>query len=268
MKTIKKEDMVKDIVAGRKNACEESKAIIDFIATTFKDNPRNLTLKEIQDNQARIFTLNKQAKLPIEANKKKLKKSDKKNPKDKVEEVAEKIVNIIDAKKPIETSTKVLKKVDKKEDKKDTKKLHKNKDNKITLKVKEVPQIFPPHFENKEIGKFQLRSDIKSIKDLYKEIEDGKELYICTYWNKTDLKKYTYDPLSINKEDIPEFELDLDIMSIMFCSEEGKVVYGVSLYTEVNSAFLPHGFKTDEKTGCRYTNGMEYQVYELVSEKK
>lgn len=137
--------------------------------------------------------------------------------------------------------------------------------NKPTENKKEV-SLFPEILEINNLGKLKLRTDLNSISEIGEAINnnDSLSLVFATYWNKKDLKKFNYDPLGIlSKEEYPlEFEKDFDIMQPLHISDSGKVIYAVSVYTDVLNSFLDSDF--EQLDGQRFSNGVEFQVYEVV----
>lgn len=149
--------------------------------------------------------------------------------------------------------------------KKNTNKKGATPKNKPVENKKEV-SLFPEILEIKNLGKLKLRTDLNSISEIGEAINnnDSLSLVFATYWNKKDLKKYNYDSLGIlSKEEYPlEFEKDLDIMQPLHISDSGKVIYAVSVYTDVLNSFLDSDF--EQLDGQRFSNGVEFQVYEVV----
>lgn len=117
-----------------------------------------------------------------------------------------------------------------------------------------------------EVGKLTLNEKAQTMEDLLKDFEAGKSNVFAIYWNKRQLKQFTYDPIGVNKTAPKNFPSDLDIVQPMYINEEGKVLYAVSVYTEVVYVFLPHELEVDEDTNLRYVNGAEYQIYTMSDE--
>lgn len=131
---------------------------------------------------------------------------------------------------------------------------------------KKEESLFPKVLEIKSVGKLKLRSDLKNIEEISDAINNNEDLSLvfATYWNKKDLKKFNYDSLGIlNKEEYPlEFEKDFDIMQPVYVSESGKVIYAVSVFTDIMNSFLSGDF--EQLDGQRFSNGVEFQVYEVI----
>ena len=56
--------------------------------------------------------------------------------------------------------------------------------------------------------------------------------------------------------------MDLDLASCVYVSDDCKVVYAVSMYTEVCYMYLPNDI--EETDGIRYAGGVEFQIYRAV----
>lgn len=157
---------------------------------------------------------------------------------------------------PKEEPKKEVKKEPKKEPKKDI-------PNKVVEKAITLAEVFP---KTLEIGEdddkkmFKLATDIKNMEDLYKAIGADEEIVFAYYWTKRHLKQFPYfnDWLGHPKS----FENDLDLATTLFVSDELKVSYQVSMYTEAIYTILPEDI--EEIDGIRYSCGTEYQIYRAV----
>lgn len=287
MAKMTKEVIVENLKGYLANAKKEVKEVIDYTINAYEENPRNITMADLKDTLEYVKEMLavKQEVLPIENSLKVPKKSNKEVLKDVIKE--EKVTVL---KKPKKTEEEVLKDLEESiiEDEEETeeileeevkakeekpKKVTKKEDKPVTpkkekvvtptLKTVEVLASMPETLDTL-VGKLKIRPDIKDIKELHTLIDDGVQLVICMYWNKRQLKQFDYDALNINPKKFTEFPNDLDIVDIMYASENGLVVYGVSLYTEVSVVLRPQEFATDPDTGLRYESGAEYQIYELV----
>lgn len=113
--------------------------------------------------------------------------------------------------------------------------------------------VFDSHYE--------IAHDIKSMEDLYKELEEKEnEILFAFYYSKQMLKKgpYFFDMLGHPKS----FENDLDLATTIYVSNDYKVAYHISAYTEGCYNTLPEDF--EEVDGVRYAGGMEFQIYRAV----
>lgn len=295
MAKITKEQMVENVRGFMTSTNKAVKEMVEYTMKVYNENPRNLTIADLKDTLDTIKDMLSQGQqeiLPLE-NSLKVKGKNKDKGDNKVvtlkkntkseEEALKEIGDILDedendepeeetiTKK--EDSKKVIKKKkddaktdDKKEEPKETKKVTPKEDTNKPLKTFEMLATMPETFDSL-IGKLKVRPDIKDIKELHDLVEAGQQLVICVYWNKRQLKQFDYDALGINpSKKVKEFTNDLDIVDIMYASENGLVVYGVSLYTEVATVIRPDGFATDPDTGLRYESGAEYQIYEIIEE--
>ena len=131
-------------------------------------------------------------------------------------------------------------------------------DNKV-LKFKDY--IFPQAFES-DLGLLERRDNIKSIQEANELMEKGTDLVVLCYWTDQHIVECNYDPYKINKTLPKSFKGDFDVCQIIFSSD--KVMYGVSLETEVISTFPANSFKHKKGTNYRIVNGMEFELYEVV----
>jgi len=204
--------------------------------------------------------------LPVENSLKPTSRSNRK-PTKKVEKTTEEVVEEIFEEKAeeVKPSKKPSKKIAGKKSKVENK-----KPDLVTVKStktkKETPLAdnFPSEFES-VAGKLKIIIDeVQTIKDIDKLIQDGRDLVFAFYWTKRHLKQFDYDQIQINNTNTPykEFEQDLDITKPVYISEEGKVVYTVSLYSEIQYTLLSEDIVFDE--GMRFNNGIEFNIYEVV----
>lgn len=121
---------------------------------------------------------------------------------------------------------------------------------------------FPKNINHEKLGTLVLRSDIKTLADLSREIESGKKFIFANHWSERALMQFAYDPMGIMNESPQYFPMDLDFTYPIHCSD--IVCYSVSFYTQVSTTYTANGFaRIDKKSNCRYANGLEYQVYEI-----
>ncbi|MBO8161112.1 MAG: hypothetical protein H0Z24_05700 [Thermosipho sp. (in: Bacteria)] len=239
----------KELIAKLKEVSSRvtDKNLKDMVAYTLKkieESTRNVTKDDLVTLLSDLLT---NEPLPIENN---AKKEEPKKAKIKAKKEA--------------------KKAEKEEPKKDTKKAEKDakKDVKKSKKEvkKEVKKIFPEELGIKDTN-FKLDLDIESIKQLKKLVEeDNKEIIFAFYWTKRHLKQYynSYDIRGITaKEKVKEFPNDLDLCMPLYISEDNKVIYVISIYTEVIYQIIPEELKVfkDETESLRFCNSIEYNLY-------
>lgn len=131
---------------------------------------------------------------------------------------------------------------------------------KKTSDEKESSVSFPETIKN-DLGDFELAKDISSMDDLYKALENGDNIIFAFYWSKKLLKQFEY--FSLLGTNPSSFKNDLDLATAIYASEEQKVAYCVSLYTEAPYTVLPKDL--DELEGVRYCSGCEFQIYREVA---
>ena len=107
---------------------------------------------------------------------------------------------------------------------------------------------------------YKLAHDIKTMDDLYNALEKEEEIVFAFYWTKTLLKKWGYfnNLLGTPKS----FENDLDLATTIYVSEEKKIAYHISMYTEGCYNNIPDDF--EEVEGIRYAGASEFQIYRAV----
>lgn len=149
--------------------------------------------------------------------------------------------------------------------------------------VKAIPQteaslpvavMFPAEFEVKDLGKLKAVPDnYKTIADISKAIESGKQFYIATYWTARQIKEYSYAEVNAVKP-IKAFPNDLDILEPVYSCDTVERIWAVSIYTDAMFRFdsdcIQHIEDTNpytkEKFRVRVSNGMEFELYEVVTE--
>lgn len=132
-----------------------------------------------------------------------------------------------------------------------------------------LAENFPKEFTAEGIGKLRVLTDeVKTLKDVYDLVTAGKSIFFAMYWTKRHLAQFQYDIYGVNaKADMTKlakngFPNDLDLAQLMFVSEEHKVAYVVSAYSEVIYSILPTNLEFTD--GMRFTNGIEYNIYEII----
>jgi len=187
--------------------------------------------------------------VPKEEKKPSLRKSGKKE--ESTEDIAKGVLEIVNGKK----------------DKKSENPAEKNdKGDKVTpknLPDKAMPLAdkFPESMKVEGVGSLKVNMKLKNMKEVYDVVQSGKTLYFAMYWSPRLLKQFVYDTYDINGKKFKSFPSDLDICQLVYISEEHKVAYAVSAYSEVCYPILPADLEIAE--GMRYANGVEFNIYEI-----
>lgn len=128
-------------------------------------------------------------------------------------------------------------------------------------KAVQLAKMFPKEIHAND-KTYALAEDIKTMDDLYDALEKDEEIIFAYYWTKRHLKQFPYfeDWLGHPKS----FDNDLDLATTMYVSDEKKVAYQISTYTEAIYTILPTDF--EEVDGVRVAGGIEYQIYRAVEE--
>lgn len=123
-------------------------------------------------------------------------------------------------------------------------------------KAVQLAKMFP-----KEISvgddTYELAEDIKNFDDLYNALEKDEDIVFAYYWTKRHLKQFPYFMGWLGQP--KSFDNDLDLATAMYVSDEKKVAYQISMYTEAVYTILPTDF--EEVDGVRVAGGIEYQIY-------
>ena len=123
-------------------------------------------------------------------------------------------------------------------------------------KAVQLAKMFP-----KEISvgddTYELAEDIKTFDDLYDALEKDEDIVFAYYWTKRHLKQFDYFMGWLGQP--KSFDNDLDLATAMYVSDEKKVAYQISMYTEAVYTSLPTDF--EEVDGVRVAGGIEYQIY-------
>lgn len=104
---------------------------------------------------------------------------------------------------------------------------------------------------------YKIAHDIKTMEDLHKAFEADEEIIFAYYWTKRHLRQFPYFNSWLGQP--KEFKNDLDLVSIIYVSDEFKVAHGVSMYTEAPYSVLP--VDMTEEDGLRLSGGIEFQIY-------
>lgn len=107
---------------------------------------------------------------------------------------------------------------------------------------------------------YELAEDIKTLEDLYNALNKDEEIVFAYYWTKRHLKQFPYFGGWLGQP--KSFDNDLDLATAMYVSDEKKVSYQISMYTEAVYTILPTDF--EEVDGVRIAGGIEYQIYRAV----
>lgn len=126
-------------------------------------------------------------------------------------------------------------------------------------KAVQLAKMFPQTIEVGD-AKYELASDIKTMEDLYNALGNDEEIVFAYYWTKRHLKQFPYYNGWLGQP--KSFDNDLDLATAIYVSDEKKVSYQVSMYTEAVYAILPTDF--EEEDGVRISGGIEYQIYRAV----
>lgn len=108
--------------------------------------------------------------------------------------------------------------------------------------------------------KYELATDIKTMEDLYNALNNDEEIVFAYYWTKRHLKQFQYFGGILGQP--KSFDNDLDMTTTIYVSDEKKVAYSVSMYTEAVYTIIPTDF--EETDGVRVAGGIEYQIYRAV----
>ena len=124
----------------------------------------------------------------------------------------------------------------------------------------QMAKAFPKTLEVGD-NKYELAEDIKTMDDLYTALSDEEETVVFAYyWTKRHLKQYDYFNGYLGQP--KEFEKDLDLATAIHISDEKKVSYQLSMYTEAIYTILPEDL--EEEDGIRIAGGIEFQIYRQV----
>lgn len=104
---------------------------------------------------------------------------------------------------------------------------------------------------------YTLANNIKNMDDLYNALNNDEEIIFAFYWTKRHLKQFSYFNGWLGQP--KTFDNDLDLASTIYVSDEKKVSYQVSMYTDAMYAILPQDLEVTD--GIRYSSGIEFQIY-------
>ena len=123
-------------------------------------------------------------------------------------------------------------------------------------KAVQLAKAFPKTLEVGD-SKYELAEDIKTLDDLYEALNKDEEIVFAYYWTKRHLKQFSYFGGWLGQP--KSFDNDLDLATAIYVSDEDKVAYAVSMYTEAVYTTIPADMP--EEDGLRINCGMEYQIY-------
>lgn len=126
-------------------------------------------------------------------------------------------------------------------------------------KAVQLAKMFPKTLTVEETT-YELAEDIKTMEDLYEALSKDEEIVFAFYWTKRHLRQFPYFSGWLGQP--KSFDNDLDLATAIYVSEELKVSYQVSRYTEAIYAILPDDFT--EEDGIRISGGTEFQIYRAV----
>ncbi|MDO5304255.1 MAG: hypothetical protein Q4E87_01620 [bacterium] len=137
-----------------------------------------------------------------------------------------------------------------------------------------VAKMFPEELTVDNLGVLRRAdSSYKTMEDVAKALEEGKQFYFACYWSARHIKEFSYS--AVNKvEAVKKFPNDLDILEPVYFCENLKRMWANSVYTEAMFFFenedITHIEDTDpyngEKFKVRVSSGMEFELYELAQD--
>lgn len=134
--------------------------------------------------------------------------------------------------------------------------------------------MFPKEIEVQDLGKLRIApDDFKSMEDIAKAFESGKRIFFVTYWNAAQIQQFQYQA-AYSCLSVKSFKDDLDILEPVFYGDRTKKMWCNSLYTEGMFTFYDDEVKhivnknpySGEDFRVRVSNGMEFEIYELIEE--
>jgi hypothetical protein len=264
-----KSDLARFINDSFKSLKDQSiKDQVVYTAKAMKNDPNSVTRDILytlaKDIEKSLKTLvNTSAPTPVEASVKPKLSSKNKNKDNTAEKTS-------DEKTEPKTDTK--QEDSKQEQKTDTSKkpsLSKNKkkdEKEATTETKKVPTVtFPDSITHKLLGTLTAQPDkYTTMKEIAEAVNSGKNLVFACHWTKKQIGEFNYAQTFDVKVPRDGFENDLDLLQLTYVCETVNKLYALSTDTEAM-------FKLDEEDfikidGIRYSNGMEFEVYEITAE--
>lgn len=126
-------------------------------------------------------------------------------------------------------------------------------------KALQLAETFP---KTLEVGdtKYEVAEDIKTMEDLHKALGEDQEIVFAYYWNPRHLRQFSYFNGALGQP--KSFDRDLDLATTIYVSDEMKICYQVSMYTEACYVIQPEDLV--EENDIRVAGGIEYQIYRAV----
>lgn len=137
-----------------------------------------------------------------------------------------------------------------------------------------VAKMFPEELKVENLGTLKRADDsYKTMEDVAKALEDGKQFYFACYWTARHIKEYQYCAVH-NVDTVKKFPNDLDILEPVYFCENLKRMWANSVYSEAMFRFENEDIThiedtnpyTDEQFRVRVSSGMEFELYELTTE--
>ena len=126
-------------------------------------------------------------------------------------------------------------------------------------KAIQMAKVFPKTLDIDGTN-YELATNIQSMDDLYEALNNEEEIVFAYYWTKRHLKQFPYFMGWLGQP--KSFDNDLDLTTALFVSEEKKVAYTISMYTDAMYTILPEDIP--EVDGVRLSCGIEFQIYRPV----
>lgn len=137
-----------------------------------------------------------------------------------------------------------------------------------------VAKVFPEELKVENLGTLKRADDsYKTMEDVAKALEAGKQFYFACYWTPRQIKEYQYSVVNV-VHPVKKFPNDLDILEPVYFCENLKRMWANSVYSEAMFWFDNDDIQhiedtnpyTDEKFRVRVSTGMEFELYELSTE--
>ena len=176
-----------------------------------------------------------------------------------------------EVKAPAKKAKPAVKKTEEKT-KKDTKEVTAPTAAKLPETAWPLAMMFPHELTVPNLGKLKAVPET-TMEDIVKSLSGGKQYFFACYWTARQIKEFAYS----EARNVPcpkSFPNDLDILEPVYFCDGIKRMHAISLYTEAlfsfNSDALEHVEDTNPYTGekfrIRVSNGMEFELYELIQE--
>lgn len=127
-------------------------------------------------------------------------------------------------------------------------------------KKEDEAKMFPNTIKVAEV-EYEICHDIKNMDDFYEALSDEEnDIILAFHWTKKDLKQWQYFNGLLGQP--KSFKDDLDLADVGYISDEKKVAYALSKYTEAFYTIVPNFF--EEVDGIKYASGIEFEIYKAV----